>query len=248
MTVVVVVSIVVTFMFKFSATDRLDQVNQLFHRFGTELVRVPEFRLRNKNYNQVDPVAHILHDAPNTRPDWYTDLRNLDNYTMTDTQASLYNSTTLPEDHSCFTSLGEYVNQKKITWEPIALGYDSLVAGRPANYFDFETPGFVEEVPEGLVWNLHQRRWQNVADYSEADETMFWELQSSRELVLTRLLDNNLFGVLVGDAGRRFSKWLVRNTSEDGARGVAVYCTTAARNGLRSLAKFTEGRMDTFSR
>ncbi len=46
MAVVVVVSIVVTFMFKFSATDRLDQVSQLFHRFATSLVRVPEFRVR----------------------------------------------------------------------------------------------------------------------------------------------------------------------------------------------------------
>lgn len=247
MTVVVVVSIVVTFMFKFSATDRLDQVGQLFHRFATSLVRMPEFRIRDKNRGVDEPDFTVLHDTAASRPDWQTDLRNLDNYTVTDTQLSLYNSSVLPEQYPEYYFISDYVNQKVVTWNPITLRYDSLVEGRPAEKLDFKIPGFLEKVPEGLVWNLEQRRWQSTADYSQASALRFWELKTSRTLLVSRAMNSTFLGVLVSGAGRNVARYFLRRARTRAKKTKLMYRIEDVRVWLRECGDWVASKLEIFS-
>lgn len=147
MTVLITVSVMVTFLFKFSATDRLDQVNQLFHRFATSIVRIPEygvFTLRNGKKSE----SVYLYDTVENKPEWQVDLDNLQNYQVVPERKLTRSKLSIMR----YLTLREFLVENRAEWVNKSEFYDSLRFGRDSrrgsrDMGSVKLPTFLEPTP-----------------------------------------------------------------------------------------------------
>lgn len=147
MTVLITVSVMVTFLFKFSATDRLDQVNQLFHRFATTIVRIPEYGVSTTRGGKKTETV-LLYDTVENRPDWEVDLDNLQNYQVVPTRKRTGGKFIIMR----YLTLREFLFENRAEWSKNSEFYDSLRFGRAGRKYgrdkkSIRLPIFLERAP-----------------------------------------------------------------------------------------------------